>query len=59
MRSVADKLVVPLQRFAALRGAQDADVAIAFVQNGTVGAAFVIATKLVREVAAVIAREHA
>ena len=56
MRVVADRFRVPLERFAALHGAQNADVALAFVQNGSVAAAFVIATKLVREVAAAIGR---
>jgi len=56
MHVVADKLLLPVQRFAALGGARSVDVALAYAQNGSVGAAFVIATKLLREVAAVITR---
>ena len=56
MHVVADKLLLPVQRVAALGGARSVDVALAYAQNGSVGAAFVIATKLLREVAAVITR---
>ncbi len=56
MHVVADKLLSPVQRFAALGGAQSVDVALAYAQNGTVGAAVALATKLFREVAAVISR---
>jgi hypothetical protein len=56
MHGVADKLLLPVQRFAALGGAQSVDVALAYAQNGSVGAAVALATKLFREVAAVIGR---
>lgn len=56
MRFIADKVLGAVRRFAALRGAQLAEVALAFVVNGTLAAGFLLAAKVVRAVATVMAR---
>lgn len=56
MRAVADKLLGFVRRFAARRGIQVVDIALAFVTNGTLAAGFLVAAKLARALSAVVAR---